>query len=120
MDFPYKDYVTDISNSITDISDFIKGMNYDEFVEDKKTVFAVIRALEIIGEATKNIPDSIRDSYPVIPWKSMAGMRDKLIHAYFGVRLELVWNTVSKLLPTLNEVFQQISLDFNDESLVDD
>ena len=59
-------------------------MDYNDFVNDTKTVYAVIRALEIIGEATKNVPDSIRDKYPVLPWKSMAGMRDKLIHAFFG------------------------------------
>ncbi|MFW9906717.1 MAG: DUF86 domain-containing protein [Candidatus Thorarchaeota archaeon] len=63
----------------------------------------------MIGEATKNIPESIRDKYPEIPWKSIAGMRDKLTHAYFGVRLELVWNTASELLPPLKKVFEQIS-----------
>ncbi|MHA2203757.1 MAG: HepT-like ribonuclease domain-containing protein [Candidatus Hodarchaeales archaeon] len=53
----------------------------------------------------------MRDKYPEIPWKSMAGMRDKLVHAYFGVRLELVWNTATELLPPLKKVFQQISLE---------
>ena len=58
---------------------FVKGMSYDEFVQDDKTVFAVVRAIEIIGEAVKNIPEEVRGSYPEIPWKDMAGMRDKLI-----------------------------------------
>ena len=60
---------------------FVKGMSYDEFVQDDKTVFAVVRAIEIIGEAVKNIPEEVRGSYPEIPWKDMAGMRDKLIHS---------------------------------------
>ena len=92
-------------------------MDYNDFVNDRKTVYAVIRALEIIGEATKNIPDSIRDKYPKIPWKSMAGLRDKLIHAYFGVRLELIWNTASELLPQLKNEFQQILFDLKIENL---
>jgi len=70
---------------------FVKSMSYDEFVQDDKTVFAVVRAIEIIGEAVKNIPEEVRGSYPEIPWKDMAGMRDKLIHSYFGIRLERVW-----------------------------
>ena len=112
----YKDYLIDISESIIKISEFIQGMDYHDFINDIKTVYAVIRALEIIGEATKNIPDSIRDKYPGLPWKSMAGMRDKLIHAYFGVRLELIWNTASELLPQLKAEFQQIltDLEIND------
>ena len=64
-----------------------------------KFVFPVIRALEIIGEAVKNFPQPIRTDHLNIPWKSMAGMRDKLIHSYFGVRLELIWNIITKFLP---------------------
>jgi uncharacterized protein with HEPN domain len=105
------DYIEDIATTITNISEFITGMDYNDFSEDKKTEFAVIRALEIIGEATKSVPDSVREKYPDIPWKSMAGMRDKLAHAYFGVRLELVWNTATELLPPLKEKFELISQD---------
>ena len=106
------DYINDITTAIANISEFIKGMDYNDFIKDKKTEFAVIRALEIIGEAAKNITESVRDKYPEVPWKSMSGMRDKLIHAYFGVRLELIWNTASELLPPLKKVFQRISLEF--------
>jgi uncharacterized protein with HEPN domain len=105
------DYINDIATAIANISEFIKEMDYNDFIKDKKTEFAVIRALEIIGEAAKNIPESVRDKYPEVPWKSMSGMRDKLIHAYFGVRLELIWNTASELLPPLKNIFQQISLE---------
>ena len=86
-------------------------LDYNNFIKDRKTELAVIRALEIIGEATNNIPESMRDKYPEVPWKSMAGLRDKLIHAYFALRLELIRNIVSELYLPLKKVFQQISLE---------
>jgi uncharacterized protein with HEPN domain len=80
---------------------FVQGMAESDFRHDEKTIFAVIRALEVIGEAAKNIPEPIRNKYPHIPWRDVAGMRDKLIHHYFGVDLETVWKTVMKDLPLL-------------------
>ncbi len=74
-----------------DIQEFTKGMQYSQFVHDKKTTSAVIRQFEIIGEAAKHIPASIKKKYPEIPWKDMSGMRDRLIHGYFGVDYQLVW-----------------------------
>jgi len=79
----YLDYVEDIIKAMDDALTFIEGMNYKDFLNDRKTVYAVIRALEIIGEATKNIPSAVKDRYRAIPWKDMAGMRDKMIHGYF-------------------------------------
>jgi len=87
----YIDYIEDILTSIQEIEEFTKGMNFDDFVKDKKTVNAVIRSLEVMGEAVKKIPKEIRDKYPDIPWKYIAGMRDKLIHEYHGVDLTIVW-----------------------------
>jgi uncharacterized protein with HEPN domain len=84
-----------------DALSFVKGMDYDRFAKDRKTVYAVIRALEIIGEASKNLPSPIKARYSQIPWKDMAGMRDKVIHAYFGVDLKRVWNTVNVDIPSL-------------------
>jgi uncharacterized protein with HEPN domain len=78
-----------------DASVFVENMDYDIFVKDTKTTYAVIRALEIIGEATKKLPSSIKVDYSQIPWKKMAGMRDKVIHEYFGVDLKRVWNTIN-------------------------
>jgi uncharacterized protein with HEPN domain len=92
----YTDYIQDILDSIQDIENFIQGMNYEEFRDDRKTINAVIRSIEIIGEASKKIPKSLRDSQPEIPWKKMAGMRDKLTHAYFGIDLEIIWKVVSE------------------------
>jgi uncharacterized protein with HEPN domain len=80
---------------------FVQGMDESMFRHDEKTIFAVIRALEVIGEAAKNIPEPIRNKYPHIPWRDMAGMRDKLIHHYFGVDLKTIWKTVTQDLPIL-------------------
>jgi len=109
------DYLEDILNTIDKAENFIEGMTYEEFIKDDKTVFAVIRALEIIGEAVKNIPDDVRKSYPEIPWRDIAGMRDKVIHGYFGVRLDIVWNTVKEELPSLKPIFEKILKELEDE-----
>jgi uncharacterized protein with HEPN domain len=81
----YLDYIEDIQDAIEKVALFIHGFDEEQFVQDDKTVFAVIRAFEILGEAAKQIPASIRAQYAEVPWKEMAQMRDKLIHHYFGV-----------------------------------
>jgi len=94
-------YVKDILEAIKAIEKFVEGMNFESFKEDDKTSSAVIRKFEIIGEATKNIPQSIKEKYPHIPWKEMAGFRDKLIHFYFGIKYDIVWDTIKLRLPEL-------------------
>jgi uncharacterized protein with HEPN domain len=105
-------YLKDILENIERAESFVKDMNYDEFVKDEKTHYAVIRCIEIIGEATKHIPNSIRKKYPEIPWKDIAGMRDKVIHFYFGVNLERVWETInedmSEIKPFIKKVFEEL------------
>ena len=103
----FLDYVEDIIKAMDDALSFVKGMNYNLFMKDTKTVYAVIRALEIIGEAAKNIPISVKNNYPQIPWKDMAGMRDKLIHEYFGVDLKRVWTQLTKTYPILNRTLKR-------------
>jgi uncharacterized protein with HEPN domain len=83
-------------------------MSYDDFLTDDKTSYATLRALEIIGEAVKKVPQEVRKRYPDIPWAEMAGMRDKLIHDYFGVNLQTGWDTVKKDIPALKSKFKKV------------
>ncbi len=102
------DYIEDIISAMGKAINFVKNISYEEFTRDDKTVFAVVRALEIIGEAAKNIPDDIRKNYPLIPWKDMTGMKDKVIHEYFGVKLSIVWRAVKEEIPPLKPIFEKI------------
>ncbi len=109
------DYIQDIIDSIDAATRFIKGMSFNEFTADQKTVYATVRAIQIIGEAAKKIPDQIRLKYPNIPWREMAGMRDKVTHEYFGVQLKILWNTITTDLPPLKEEIKKVLI-FVDES----
>lgn len=104
----YRDYFKDILDSIDDIEDFIRDMDFEAFRRDKKTIYAVVRCIEVIGEATKNIPRAIRDKHRELPWRKMAGMRDKLIHEYFGIDVEILWKTVKDDIPPLKQPIQNI------------
>ncbi|MCD6171773.1 MAG: DUF86 domain-containing protein [Thermoplasmata archaeon] len=104
----YKLFIKDIVDAIESIEEFVAGMSYEEFVGDDKTKSAVIRKFEIIGEATKNIPDEIKEKYPKLPWKEMAGMRDRLIHGYFGIDTKLVWDTIHEELPLLKPDIEEV------------
>ncbi|AAM30860.1 HepT-like ribonuclease domain-containing protein [Methanosarcina mazei] len=103
------DYIEDILNALLDIQDFIAEYSYEQFVNDRKTQYAVIRAIEIIGEASKNLPLEIREKYRAVPWRDMATMRDRLIHGYFGVDLIILWDTAQQDIPLLSR-FSNLSL----------
>ena len=102
------DYLEDILDAIEKVAQFIEGTTYEGFARDAKTVFAVVRALEIIGEATKQLPVSVRDNHPEVPWREMAGIRDKLLHGYFGLNQVVVWRTAVEDLPNLRPLIQGV------------
>jgi len=105
------DFLEDIVDAMEKAMNFVEGMSYEEFAQDDKTIFAVIRALEITGEAVKSVPDEIRKNYPEIPWRGMAGMRDKVVHEYFGVNLKIVWETVNERVPEIRPLFEKMLRD---------
>lgn len=104
----YKDYAMDMIAAIEKIEEFAGGITSEDFEKDTKTIFAVIRALEVIGEAAKKIPPSVRNKHKQIPWLQITGMRDKLIHEYFGVNVKVIWNTIKEDIPPLKPVIKQI------------
>lgn len=101
-------YLQDILDAMLAIEQFVEGIGFEEFKEDDKTSSAVVRKLEIIGEAAKQITDDIKSKYPQLPWKEMAGMRDRLIHFYFGIKYELVWHTIKDVIPVVKPVIREI------------
>ncbi len=96
-----KAYLKHILDAISNIEKFMLGVTKETFLENIEKQYAVLRGLEIIGEAAKNLSKELKTKYSQIPWKEIAGMRDKLIHHYFGVNLNLVWETVKTKLPEL-------------------
>ncbi|MCI4624520.1 MAG: DUF86 domain-containing protein [Candidatus Magnetoovum sp. WYHC-5] len=102
----YRDYLYDMLSSITDIEMFIANMTYQEFINDKKTMNAVVRSIEIIDEASKVIPKSIKDMETSVPWNKIIAMRNKITHEYFGVDLNIIWNTINYDLPALKNSIQ--------------
>ena len=100
-------YLEDIIDAIKSIEEYTRGLTYKAFAKDKKTVDAVIRNFEIIGEAAKHIPEKTRKQYPEVPWKDMAGMRDKLIHEYSEVKLDVLWKTIKERLPVVRPLVEE-------------
>lgn len=108
-----RDYLFDIWREIMNIEHFTMDIDsYELFIKDDKTIYAIIHCLEIIGEASKKISDEVKESFPAVPWKLMAGMRDKLIHDYFGVDEEILWETITRRIPELKNDFKSLLDDY--------
>jgi len=104
-------FLEDISTRIEKINSYIDGMNFEEFKQDDKTVSACIREIEVIGEAAKQIPKEIREKFDDLPWSLMAKMRDKLIHWYFEIDEEIVWNVAVNKLPFIKDKIDTIIIE---------
>lgn len=103
-------FIEDILKSIENIEEFSKNLDKKKFSRDKLRQSAIIRQLEIIGEAVKNIPNTFREKYPKIIWKDIVGLRDILSHAYFGVNIDRVWRIIEADLPKLKEEISKIRI----------
>jgi len=107
-----RDYLLDIEQAIERILSYTAGLTWEKYLQDYKTQDAVIRNLEVIGESTKNLSDELRERYPAIPWRDMAGTRDRLTHHYFGINQEIVWQIVKQDLPGLKQQIDQMIREF--------
>jgi uncharacterized protein with HEPN domain len=101
-------YLRDILEAIDRIQSYIEGKTFEQFSNNTLVLDAVVRNFEIIGEAAKHIPAEIRQEHPLIKWKDMAGMRDKLAHEYFGVDSEILWRTATNRLPQLKPLIEEL------------
>ena len=108
MKTEFLDFVEDILDAMEKAEILLTDVTYEQFAGDFRIHFAVVRALEIVGEATKRLPSSLRDQYPAVPWKEMAGMRDRITHGYDTIDLQIVWNTVKQDIPCIRPLLQQI------------
>jgi len=103
------EYLRHILDEVIYLEGRAEGLSKDEFMQNETLKRAFVRSLEVIGEATKNIPMSLRQKYSHIDWRAMAGMRDRLIHRYFGIDYDLVWDVVINKMPILHQEVQQIT-----------
>ena len=102
-------YLEDILNSISNIEDYTKGLLFENFSNDKKTIDAVDRNLEIIGEAARNIGERFAEGHSELPWSEMISMRNKVIHEYIAVDVEILWKTIKEDLPKLKDQIKKLS-----------
>jgi uncharacterized protein with HEPN domain len=112
MSDEFLDYVEDMLDAMDKAELLLEGIAYEQFEADFRINFAVVRALEIVGEAAKRLPPDLRRQYPDIPWKVMAGMRDRIVHGYDVVDLQIVWDVVKRDIPQVKPQIQKILADY--------
>ncbi len=103
-------YLQDIKDCVEKIKSYTENLSFDDFREDGKIIDALVRNLEIIGEAANNIPEEVKSKYPDIPWQKMISMRNKVIHEYFGVDTEIIWKTAKEDIPELDRKIKQLKI----------
>lgn len=108
-------FIEDISESVRLIEKYIGGLSKGDLDNNQELKDSIVRRLEIIGEAVKNIPDDFKEKYPEVPWKKIAGLRDIIIHAYFSIDLDIMWDIIKKDLPYLKEKIQKIKKDLREK-----
>jgi uncharacterized protein with HEPN domain len=116
MNRSYRDYVEDMLDNCEYAIEFVQGVTLDEFLRSREKSYAVAHAIEIIGEAARHIPKTLRAKYPEIPWSNVTGMRDHIAHGYFGIDLEIVWKTIHEDLPGLRVELQSMLADLRDDA----
>ena len=109
-------YLDDIVEAVQRIEEYSPHPDYESFKQDRKAVDAIVRNFEIIGEAVNKIPSALRIKYPDIPWTEMMGMRNKLIHEYFGVDTQILWKTVKENVPQLKPQVRKMLQDLEQDS----
>ncbi|MEW5807725.1 MAG: DUF86 domain-containing protein [Acidobacteriota bacterium] len=105
----WKLFVEDILESLSLIEEYARNMEFEDFKKDRKTIDAIVRNLEIIGEASKFIPGSVKDKFSYVDWKAIVGLRNRIAHDYFGLSLSIIWEIIKKELPILKEQMKNIA-----------
>ncbi|MCD6384659.1 DUF86 domain-containing protein [Candidatus Sumerlaeota bacterium] len=111
----YRMFVEDVLDAMEKIERYIKGLSYETFTKSEMIVDAVIRNLEIIGEASRNLPENVRRKYPDIPWKRIIGLRNIVIHEYFGIDLSIIWEIITRNLPETKPLITEMLKGFDEE-----
>jgi uncharacterized protein with HEPN domain len=113
---PDRAYLADIHEAIRRILDYTRGLTYQTFLDSPMVQDAVLRNIQIIGEATKKLTETRRTAHPNVPWREMAGMRDRIVHHYFGIEWNVVWDVIQNSLPNLQPVIEAVLKQADEEA----
>jgi len=102
------DYLRDVQEAIHRIQSYTSGLTYEQFLDDEKTQDAVIRNLQVMGEAVRKLSDSLTAAYPAVPWREIAGLRNRIVHDYFGINYDIIWAVIRAEIPLLLKQISKI------------